>query len=241
MDLAKESLESKRVFIEKLTEMGLYPYSRHYLKDIKSRRGAYWANHFSTIGLVGMNEALVNLIGEGITGKKGNKLAQEILEHMRNRMVKYQKETDNMYNLEATPAEGTTYRLAKLDKEMFPGIKFANDEAVRELGAEPYYTNSSQLPVGFTSDIFEALDLQDNLQTKYTGGTVLHGFLGEKINDTEVVKNLVKTIANKYHLPYFTFTPTFSICPEHGYLAGEHRTCPKCAIKVAKVKFEKVK
>lgn len=239
MDLAKESLETKRRFIEKLTETGLYPYSRHYLKSIKQRRGTYWGNHFSTIGLVGMNEALENLIGEKIVTKKGNKLAQKILEHMRKRMVKYQKETDNMYNLEATPAEGTTYRLAKLDQAKYPKIKFANDSAVKKNGAEPYYTNSSQLPVGYTSDIFEALELQDNLQTKYTGGTVLHGFLGEKINDIEVVKNLVKTIATKYHLPYFTFTPTFSICPEHGYLSGEHHTCPKCAIKLAQVKFEK--
>ncbi len=240
MDLAKESLETKRNFIEKLTEAGLYPYSRHYLKSIKQRRGSYWGNHFSTIGLVGMNEALENLIGEKIVTKKGNKLAQKILEHMRKRMVKYQKETDNMYNLEATPAEGTTYRLAKLDQAKYPKIIFANDNAVKENGAEPYYTNSSQLPVGYTSDIFEALELQDNLQTKYTGGTVLHGFLGEKINDIEVVKNLVKTIATKYHLPYFTFTPTFSICPEHGYLSGEHHTCPKCAIKLTQVKFEKV-
>jgi ribonucleoside-triphosphate reductase len=240
MDLAKESLETKRRFIEKLTETGLYPYSRHYLKSIKQRRGSYWGNHFSTIGLVGMNEALENLIGEKIVTKKGNKLAQKILEYMRKRIVKYQKETDNMYNLEATPAEGTTYRLAKLDQAKYPKIIFANDESVKKNGAEPYYTNSSQLPVGYTSDIFEALELQDNLQTKYTGGTVLHGFLGEKINDIEVVKNLVRTISSKYHLPYFTFTPTFSICPEHGYLAGEHHTCPKCAIKLAKVKFEKV-
>jgi ribonucleoside-triphosphate reductase len=239
MDLAKESLETKRRFIEKLTETGLYPYSRHYLKSIKQRRGSYWGNHFSTIGLVGMNEALENLIGEKIVTKKGNKLAQKILEYMRKRIVKYQKETDNMYNLEATPAEGTTYRLAKLDQAKYPKIIFANDESVKKNGAEPYYTNSSQLPVGYTSDIFEALELQDNLQTKYTGGTVLHGFLGEKINDIEVVKNLVRTISSKYHLPYFTFTPTFSICPEHGYLAGEHHTCPKCAIKLAKVKFEK--
>jgi ribonucleoside-triphosphate reductase len=157
-------------------------------------------------------------------------------------MVKYQKETDNMYNLEATPAEGTTYRLAKKDQKKYSDIVFANNEAVKESGLEPYYTNSSQLPVGFTSDIFEALDLQDGLQTKYTGGTVLHGFLGEKVSDIEVVKNLVKTIAIKYSLPYFTFTPTFSICPEHGYLAGEHGFCPKCKIakKKGEAKFERV-
>ena len=242
MDIAKESLELKRVFIEKLTEAGLYPYSRHYLRDIKARRGTYWGNHFSTIGLVGMNEALLNLLGKDITTKEGNAFAQRVLEYMRNKMIKYQKETDNMYNLEATPAEGTTYRLAKIDQGKYPDIIFANDESVKSGAAEPYYTNSSQLPVGYTSDIFEALELQDNLQTKYTGGTVLHGFLGEKINDIEVVKNLVRTIASKYALPYFTFTPTFSICPEHGYLAGEHHTCPKCKIakKKEEVKFEKV-
>ena len=240
MDLAKESLELKRKFIERLTEIGLYPYSRYYLQDVKKRRGTYWGNHFSTIGLVGMNEALLNLIGKDISTREGNLLAQRILNHMRTRMVKYQKETDNMYNLEATPAEGTTYRLAKSDREKYPEIIFANNEAVKKGEAEPYYTNSSQLPVGYTSDIFEALDLQDDLQTKYTGGTVLHGFLGEKINDIEIVKNLVKKISNGYRLPYFTFTPTFSICPKHGYLTGEHHTCPQCAIKLEKLEFEKV-
>lgn len=242
MDIAKESLELKRVFIERLTETGLYPYSRHYLKDIKMRRGSYWGNHFSTIGLVGMNEALLNLMGKDITTKEGNRFAQRVLNYMRNKMIKYQKETGNMYNLEATPAEGTTYRLAKLDQKKYPDIIFANDESVKDGAAEPYYTNSSQLPVGYTSDIFEALELQDNLQTKYTGGTVLHGFLGEKVDDIEVVKNLVRTIATKYSLPYFTFTPTFSICPEHGYLAGEHHTCPKCKVtkKKEEIKFEKV-
>lgn len=243
MDIAKESLELKRVFIERLTDTGLYPYSRHYLRDIKMRRGSYWGNHFSTIGLVGMNEALLNLMGKGITTKEGNRFAQRVLNHMRQKMIKYQKETDNMYNLEATPAEGTTYRLAKLDQKKYPDIIFANDESVKSGAAEPYYTNSSQLPVGYTNDIFEALDLQDNLQTKYTGGTVLHGFLGEKVDDIEVVKNLVRTIATKYSLPYFTFTPTFSICPEHGYLAGEHHTCPKCKLAKKKeaVEFEEIK
>lgn len=243
MDLAKESLEAKRIFIERLTELGLYPYSRHYLKTIKMKRGGYWGNHFSTIGLVGMNEALLNLMGIDITSKKGNKFAQKVLNHMRDKMVEYQEETGNMYNLEATPAEGTTYRLARLDRKQYPEIIFANNQAVREEGAEPYYTNSSQLPVGHTSDIFEALDLQDGLQTKYTGGTVLHGFLGEKINELDTVKNLVRTIAANYALPYFTFTPTFSICPIHGYLTGEHKTCPKCQMEMSKdkVKFEKVK
>lgn len=228
MDLAKESLEIKRKLVESLTEKGLYPYSKFYLDSIKMRRGEYWANHFSTIGLLGMNEFLVNFIGKDITTPEGQKMAEEILVHMRDRMVKYQKETGNMYNLEATPAEGTSYRLARIDKKKYPEMIFANDKAVRELGAEPYYTNSSQLPVHFTEDIFEALDLQDKLQTKYTGGTVLHGFLGERIMDIESTKKLVKKIAENYSLPYFTLTPTFSICPVHGYLTGEHATCSKC-------------
>ncbi|MEI7621166.1 MAG: ribonucleoside triphosphate reductase [Candidatus Moraniibacteriota bacterium] len=241
MDLAKESLEIKRAFVEKLTDVGLYPYSRFYLQDIKKRRGAYWSNHFTTIGIIGMNEALLNLLGVDITTPKGNKFAEEVLEKMRARMVKYQKETGSLYNLEATPAEGTTYRLAKLDQKKYPDIIFANGESVKEKGGEPYYTNSSHLPVGFTSDIFEALDLQDNLQSKYTGGTVLHGFIGEKINDIETVKQLVRKIATNYKLPYFTFTPTFSVCPVHGYISGEKHICPKCTMELATPKFEKVK
>jgi ribonucleoside-triphosphate reductase (formate) len=231
MDLAKESLEIKRELIEGLTQKGLYPYSKFYLDAIYKRRGQYWANHFSTIGLVGMNEALVNLNGKNIASKEGQKLAEEILTHMRKRIIGYQKETGNLYNLEATPAEGTTYRLARLDKKMYPDIIFANDESVKSDGVEPYYTNSSQLPVGHTEDIFEALELQDKLQTKYTGGTVLHGFLGERLWDIETTKKLVRKIAENYALPYFTLTPTFSICPVHGYLSGEHYTCPKCVVE----------
>jgi anaerobic ribonucleoside-triphosphate reductase len=231
MDLAKESLESKRTLIEKLTEKGLYPYSKFYLEAIKMRRGQYWANHFSTIGLVGMNEALRNLIEKDITTKEGQKLAEEILLFMREKMIKYQKDTGNLYNLEATPAEGTAYRLARIDRKKYPEMIFANDEAVKNDNAEPYYTNSSQLPVSYTQDIFEALDLQDNLQTKYTGGTVLHGFLGERLWDIEATKKLVRKIAENYSLPYFTLTPTFSICPVHGYLPGEHQTCPKCIVE----------
>lgn len=240
MDLAKESLETKRKLIESLTEKGLYPYSRVYLDSIKMRRGEYWANHFSTIGLYGMNEALINLIGKNITSKEGKKLAEEILIHMRDRIMGYQKETGNMYNLEATPAEGITGRLPQLDKQRYPDIIFANNDEVRKKGAAPYYTNSSQLPVGFTEDIFEALDLQDDLQTKYTGGTVLHGFLGERLWDIETTKNLVRKIAENYSLPYFTLTPTFSICPVHGYLEGEHETCPKCVFEQKTEVFLKV-
>lgn len=231
MDLAKESLETKRKLIENLTEKGLYPYTKFYLDSIKMRRGKYWNNHFSTIGIVGMNEALLNLIGADITTKVGQKLAEEILVHMRERIVKYQEETGDLFNLEATPAEGTSYRLARLDREKYSKIIFANDEKVKKENAEPYYTNSSQLPVGFTDDIFEALDLQEKMQTKYTGGTVLHGFLGERIFDIESTKKLIQKIAESYSLPYFTLTPTFSICPVHGYLAGEHHICPKCVVK----------
>ncbi|NTW27404.1 MAG: ribonucleoside triphosphate reductase [Candidatus Moranbacteria bacterium] len=231
MDIAKESLETKRKLVESLTEKGLYPYTKFYLDAIKMRQGAYWSNHFSTIGLVGLNEALVNLVGKDITTKEGQDLAEEILTHMREKMLKFQEETGSMYNLEATPAEGTSYRLARKDREKFPDIIFANDMSVRNDGAEPYYTNSSQLPVHFTDDLFEALDLQEKLQTKYTGGTVLHGFLGERIWDIEMVKNLVRKIAENYALPYFTLSPTFSICPVHGYIAGEQPICPKCVIE----------
>lgn len=231
MDLAKESLEIKRKVVEGLTEKGLYPYTRFYLDSVKARFGQYWKNHFSTIGLIGMNEALLNLIGEDITSAKGHALAQEILTHMREHIASYQEETGHLYNLEATPAEGTSYRLALLDKKHHPGIIVANEDQVKDKQAAPYYTNSSHLPVGHTSDIFEALDLQDDLQTQYTGGTVLHGFIGERLGDTATTKQLVRRIAEQYRLPYFTLSPTFSICPEHGYLKGEQHTCPDCKRK----------
>jgi len=224
MDLAKESLEIKRKTIEGFIEKGLYPYSRYYLEPVKRIRGSYWGNHFSTIGLVGMNEALLNFIDKDITTLSGQGFAAEILDFMREKLVQYQKETDNLYNLEATPAEGASYRLAKKDKEKFSDIITAGEK-------EPYYTNSSQLPVGFTDDLFESLDLQNKLQTKYTGGTVLHAFLGERISDPEMIKVLLKKVFTKYQLPYLTFTPTFSICPNHGYVSGEHFLCPHCLIQ----------
>ena len=224
MDLAKESLEIKRKIIEEFIEKGLYPYSHYYLEPVKRIRGSYWGNHFSTIGLVGMNEALLNFIDKDITTLSGQGFAAEILDFMREKLVQYQKETDNLYNLEATPAEGASYRLAKKDKEKFPDIITAGEK-------EPYYTNSSQLPVGFTDDLFESLDLQNNLQTKYTGGTVLHAFLGERISNPELIKVLLKKVFTKYQLPYLTFTPTFSICPNHGYISGEHFFCPHCLIQ----------
>lgn len=228
MEIAKESLEIKRKLLERLTDGGLYPYTKFYLRDIKARFGVYWKNHFSTIGLVGMNEVCENLLNCSIADEKGHDFAVEVMDYMRNIIVKFQEETGNNYNLEATPAEGTSYRLAKLDKKNLIDIKCANDEEYYNQGAEPYYSNSTQLPVNCTDDIFELLDHQDDLQTKYTGGTVVHIFAGERINDINTMKNLVRKICNNYHLPYFTFSPTFSVCPTHGYVAGEHQTCPDC-------------
>lgn len=221
MDTARKSLEIKRKVLEKMTEMGLYPYSKFYLRDIKKRFGSYWQNHFNTIGLIGMNEALLNFMGVGITSDEGRNFALEILDFMRHKLEEYQLESNYLYNLEASPAEGASYRLAKKDKELYKDIITAGDDV-------PYYTNSTQLPVDFTEDIFTALDLQDELQTKYTGGTVFHGFLGESISDPSACKELVKKIAYNYRLPYYTITPTFSICDNHGYISGEHFTCPQC-------------
>ncbi len=228
MDLAKESLEIKRRVLEKFTENNLYPYTKYYLHKIKERDGAYWGNHFSTIGLVGLNEAAVNLLGVSVGDPKGREFGLEVLDFMRDTLLEYQKETGNLYNLEATPAEGTSYRLAKKDLAKYPDIIVANDAAHRESGAEPFYTNSSQLPVSYTDDIFESLDLQDELQTKYTGGTVIHLFVGEKIDDYRTVASMVKKICGRYHMPYFSITPTFSVCPNHGYLAGKKEVCAQC-------------
>ncbi|MDR1168815.1 MAG: ribonucleoside triphosphate reductase [Heliobacteriaceae bacterium] len=228
MELAKKSLEIKRKLLERLTDKNLYPYTKFYLRDIKSRFDAYWKNHFSTIGLIGMNEACENLMGHGIGSFTGKYFAGEVMDFMREKIVEFQKETGSNYNLEATPAEGTSYRLAKLDKENIPGIVCANDNEYREKGAFPFYSNSTQLPVNYTDDIFEMLDHQDDLQTKYTGGTVLHIFAGERISSGGTMKNLVKKVCSNYRLPYFTFSPTFSTCPSHGYVEGEHFTCPEC-------------
>ncbi len=228
MDLAKESLEIKRKIIEKFTEDRLYPYSMFYLDNINARFGSYWKNHFSTIGINGMNEAVLNLMGKDITTPEGHKFAAETLDFMREKLMDYQNETNDLYNLEATPGEGCTYRFAKKDQQLYPGIICSNTEAVKKFNADPYYTNSTHLHVNYTDDIFSALDLQDDLQTKYTGGTVLHGYLGERLPDGDTAKKLVKKIVDNYKLPYFTITPTFSICPKHGYLSGEHKFCPKC-------------
>lgn len=241
MDLAKESLIIKRRVVENFTEKGLYPYSEYFLKGIKERFGEYWKNHFNTIGLVGMNEACLNFLGENIGTENGRKFALEILDFMREKIGEYQKETNQLFNLEATPAEGTSYRFAREDRKRFKDIIFANNEAVKIKKAEPYYTNSTQLPVDYTTDIFEALEHQDELQCKYTGGTVFHGFLGESLSDTKSLKVLVKRIAERFHLPYYTLTPTFSICQKHGYLTGEHKHCPRCDEEISqqKAKLEK--
>ena len=217
--ISKEGLEIKRKVLEQLTEQGLYPYSSYYLADIKKRRGTYWGNHFSTIGLIGVNEGCLNMFKEDISTEKGKRFAVELLDYIRQKMVEFQEETGHFYNLEATPAEGTTYRLAKMDRERYPGIVTQGKE-------EPYYTNSSHLPVGYTDDLFAAMDHQDEIQCKYTGGTVFHMFLGERMEDIDVCKKLVRKVAETYHMPYFTISPSFTICSEHGYISGEHFECP---------------
>lgn len=227
MDLSRNSLETKRKVLESLTESGLYPYSQFYLRGVKESQGRYWKNHFSTIGLVGMNEACLNFLGQNIASDEGRAFAVEVLDFMRDRLMAYQDETGNIYNLEATPAEGVSYSIARKDKKQYPDIIVANNERV-EQGGEPYYTNSTQLPVNYTDDLFEALNYQDELQSKYTGGTVFHIFLGESVPSIDSVKALVKKVCHQFQLPYFTITPTFSVCPEHGYLSGEKFTCPIC-------------
>lgn len=241
MQIARESLETKRVVLENFTESGLYPFASFYLSSVKERFGRFWQNHFSTIGIIGMNEALLNFepVGKNIAAPEGRKFALEVLNFMREKIMDYQNSTNNLYNLEATPAEGTTRRLSRIDKDKYPDIIVANNEAVKTGKASPYYTNSTHLPVNYTDDIFEALDLQDEIQTKYTGGTVLHAYAGEALPSAEAVKNLIKKIAYNYHLPYFTLTPTFSICPKHGYLSGEHHFCPKCDEELGIKKNEK--
>jgi ribonucleoside-triphosphate reductase len=227
MELAKDSLEIKRKVLEQFTEGGLYPYSRRYLRGVKETFGKYWKNHFSTIGLVGMNEAILNLFGYGIATKDGLEFAVKVLNFMREKLADFQEETGNIYNLEATPAEGASYRLARIDKRKYPDIIAANEKYLAR-GAEPFYTNSSQLPVDHEADLFEALEHQDRLQTLYTGGTVFHIYLGERLYSWRAAAELARKVAWNFRLPYFTLTPTFSVCPTHGYLSGEHKQCPKC-------------
>lgn len=231
LQIARSSLLTKRKILERFTEQGLYPYSKHYLAKIKQARGQFWGNHFNTIGIIGMNEACLNMFGKNIASEEGVQFAKETLNYIRDRLVKFQEEDGILYNLEATPAEGTTYRFARMDRAKYHNI-------VTSGNSEPYYTNSTHLPVDYTSDIFEALDHQDGLQTLYTGGTVLHGFIGEKIDSIETCKKLVRKIAENYHLPYFTITPTFSICPVHGYIRGEHHQCPVVIAQQTEVRVQ---
>jgi len=228
MRLAKTSLETKRKVLEKLTDSNLYPYAKFYLRNIKQRYGNYWQNHFSTIGISGMNEACMNMFRKNLGNDKSLEFTNKVLDFMRAKLEEFQEESGRNFNLEATPAESVSYRFARLDKKKYPSCYSANDIEYRR-GAEPFYTNSTQLPAMYSDDIFEILDLQDDIQTKYTGGTVLHIFVGEKITSTESVKQLVKKICDNYSLPYFTISPTFSICPNHGYIAGEHPGCPECS------------
>jgi ribonucleoside-triphosphate reductase len=227
MEIAKDSLEIKRKALESLSENGLYPYSRRYLQNVKAEYGKYWKNHFSTIGLVGMNEAVLNLLGCSIASLEGADFASRVLSFMRETLSNFQEQTGSIYNLEATPAEGTSYRLARIDKKKYRDIIAANEKHVAN-GAEPFYTNSSQLPVDYEGDLFEALEHQERLQTLYTGGTVFHIFLGERVHSWKAAADLIRRVAWNSHLPYFTLTPTFSICPTHGYMSGEHKQCPQC-------------
>ncbi len=224
---AVESLSIKRKVLEQFTESKLYPYSTFYLRAVKEASGIYWKNHFSTIGIIGMNEACLNLLGCDIAGAAGQEFSLKVMDYIRAVMAEVQDETGEMFNLEATPAEGATYRLAMMDKDRFPGIICANENEYKE-GSAPYYTNSTHLPVNYTDDVFDTLDHQDKLQTKYNGGTVLHVFLGEQITDINTLKGLVKKVAHSYKLPYFTLTPTFSVCSSHGYINGRHEECPEC-------------
>jgi ribonucleoside-triphosphate reductase len=218
MVLAKNSLEIKREMVQNNMDRNLMPFSKRYLGGLH--------NHFSTIGINGMNEALLNFIGKDMSSQEGRVFAMKVLDFMNEKLKDFQEDTGNFFNLEATPAEGTSYRFAKIDKEKHPDIMVANEEDWKA-GAAPFYTNSTQLPVNYTHDLFEALELQDELQTRYTGGTVLHAFMGERISDADTCKKLVKRISYNYKLPYFTITPTFSVCPVHGYLKGKIQLCPK--------------
>lgn len=224
MDVARDSLILKRKILERFTNAGLYPYARHYLEAIKKRHGAFWHNHFSTLGLVGLDEAARNLLGAGLANTKSREFGLMVLDHIRERLLRYQEETGTPFNLEATPAEGASYRLAQLDRERFPHLPiFESSETTH-----PVYSNSSQPPVDTFQDPFALLDHQDDFQVKYTGGTVLHFFLGERVEDPAAVKRFVKAVCSRYRLPYFTVTPTFSICPDHGYRAGNWPQCPDC-------------
>lgn len=227
MDLAKASLEIKRKTLERLTDARLYPYSAYYLRDVKARRGCWWHNHFATIGLVGLHEGVLNLMGVGLDDPRGRAFGLRVLAFMRERLADYQEETGHHYNLEATPAEGTSYRLARLDREHNPALRLADGRTIGEVD-RPCYTNSSQLPVNHSDDIVALLDHQDAFQCSYTGGTVVHVYLGEACADPSAVAAFVKSVCGSYKMPYISVTPTFSVCPLHGYRSGRHDHCPDC-------------
>ncbi len=234
MDLAKDSLELKRKVLDNFIEKGLYPYTKHYLASVKKLRNSYFGNHFSTIGLIGMNEALLNFMKKDIASKEGREFAVEVLQFMRKKLTEYQEETGNLYNLEATPGEGASFRQARVDREKYKDIITAGTPSA------PYYTNSVHLPVNYSDDPFEVLDLQDELQTAFTGGTVVHLYLGERVSAPDTAKKLVKKVFDNYHLPYITISPTFSICQKCGYIKGEALYCPNCKIKEPKKVIKKI-
>lgn len=228
LDIAKEALEVRRARVEEWTRMGMYPILKYYLRKTYARFNEYWTNHFSTIGTLGMNECLLNMFGYGIGDARGREFTIKVMNYLRSKAVEFQKETGHQYNIEQIPGESTVYRLAKIDKSKYKDIIVADNETVEKEGAAPFYTNSTQLPVNYTNDVFELMDNQADINALYTGGSVQHLYLGERVTDIEAMKQLIKAVFSNYQIPYISITPTFSVCPVHGYLAGEHMHCPQC-------------
>jgi len=237
--LAKEALETRRKYVELRTRGDFYPILKFYLRKTFARFQEYWKNHFSTIATVGMNECCMNMFGYSIGDERGRAFAIKVMNYLRNKAVEFQKETGHQYNIEQAPAEATSYRLAKIDKKKYPDIIVADNETVEKEGVAPFYTNSTQLPVNYTDDIFEMMDNQSAINALYTGGSVQHLYLGERVTDLEAMKQLIKTVFSNYEIPYISITPTFSVCPVHGYLSGEHQYCPQCKTeKLHKINLE---
>lgn len=237
--LAKEALETRRKYVELRTRGDFYPILKFYLRKTFARFQEYWKNHFSTIATVGMNECCMNMFGYSIGDERGRAFAIKVMNYLRNKAVEFQKETGHQYNIEQAPAEATSYRLAKIDKKKYPDIIVADNETVEKEGVAPFYTNSTQLPVNYTDDIFEMMDNQSEINALYTGGSVQHLYLGERVTDLEAMKQLIKTVFSNYEIPYISITPTFSVCPVHGYLSGEHQYCPQCKTeKLHKINLE---
>lgn len=228
LDIAKEALETRRARVEEWTAQGMFPILKYYLRKTYARFGKYWTNHFSTFGTLGVNECILNMFGYGIGDPRGKAFTLKIMHHLREKAIQFQQETGNQYNVESIPGESTVYRLAKIDKKKYPDIIVADNETVEKEGAAPFYTNSTQLPVNYTDDIFELMDNQAEINALYTGGSVQHLYLGERVKDIEAMKQLIKAVFTNYEIPYISITPTFSVCPVHGYLAGEHQYCPTC-------------